>query len=120
MTLSPFLIAKYEVSQAEWKRVRDTNPSRRWGDSLPIHSVAWRDCQAFCREVGLYLPSEAQWEYACRAGTDTLFSFGDQATSEDEAFNLPSPVSVGSFGANPFGLPQAPIPSTSDDGFILE
>ncbi len=67
-TLSPFLVAKYEVSQAEWKRVMVNNPSRSKGDALPVEQVAWEDCQEFCRKTGLSLPTEAQWEYACRAG----------------------------------------------------
>ena len=68
VTLSPFLIAKYEVNQAEWKKVMGNNPSLFKGDALPVARVSWEDCQEFCKKWGLSLPTEAQWEYACRAG----------------------------------------------------
>ncbi len=72
--LSPFLIAKYEVSQAEWKKVMGDNPSAFKDDTLPVEQVSWDDCQEFCTKTGLSLPTEAQWEYACRAGTSGPFA----------------------------------------------
>ncbi len=69
VTLSPFLIAKYEVSQAAWKRVMGASPSEFKGDARPVEQVSWDDCQEFCEKTRLSLPTEAQWEYACRAGT---------------------------------------------------
>ena len=74
VTLSPFLIAKFEVSQAEWKRVMGSNPSEFKGDELPVENVSWDDIQEFEEKTGLTLPTEAQWEYACRAGTSTPFA----------------------------------------------
>ena len=75
--LSPFLIAKYELTQAQWRAVMGSNPSTTEGDDLPITNVSWNDCQEFCRRTGLSFPTEAQWEYALRAGTKTRFWSGN-------------------------------------------
>ena len=66
VTLAPFLIAKYEGTQAEWMRVMGYNPSRRRGDDLPVEMVSWEDCQDFCRKTGLSLPTESQWVHASK------------------------------------------------------
>ena len=76
VTLSAFLIAKYEVTQADWKRVMGSNPSRFIGDKLPVDDkdyFFWKNYQAFCERASLKLPSEAQWEYACRSGKEEVF-----------------------------------------------
>ncbi len=64
-----FWMAKYEVTQKQWKSVMGKNPSEHWGDYLPVDNVSWYDCMEFCRKSGLRLPTEAEWEYACRAGS---------------------------------------------------
>lgn len=86
-----FYLSKYEVTQAQWQAVMGTNPANDHGvgDDHPIHNVNWNDCQAFIRrlnEMGkgtFRLPTEAEWEYACRAGTTTRFSFGDALDCND-------------------------------------
>lgn len=89
--LSAFSLGKTEVTQAQWKAVMGYNPSYFKGDNLPVESVSWEDAMNFCKRLTerehnagrlpqnlkFTLPSEAQWEYACRAGTKTRFSFGD-------------------------------------------
>ena len=64
-----FWMAKTEVTQAQWQSVMGKNPSAHKGKNLPVEQVTWNDCQAFCKKLGLALPTEAQWEYACRAGS---------------------------------------------------
>ena len=82
-----FAMGKYEVTQAQWQAVMGTNPSHVKGDRLPVEGVSWDDTQEFCRRLnaglglseseGYRLPSEAEWEYAARAGTRTPFAFGE-------------------------------------------
>ena len=80
-----FWIGKYEVTQAQWKAVMKNNPSRFKGADRPVESVSWNDAQEFLQKLNatgrsplqFRLPSEAEWEYAARAGTLTAYSFGD-------------------------------------------
>jgi formylglycine-generating enzyme required for sulfatase activity len=89
VSLGPFLISKYEVTQAQWKRVMGSNPSKHWpggafpGVTLahPVENVSWTDCQTFARRLGLRLPSESQWEYVARAGTRTVWWTGNRKAS---------------------------------------
>jgi formylglycine-generating enzyme required for sulfatase activity len=87
VTLSPFLIAKYEVTQEQYEAVMGSNPSEYPGVDRPVEKVSWEDCKTFCNETGLALPTEAQWEYACRAGTSTPFSCGEELTHLYANFN---------------------------------
>jgi formylglycine-generating enzyme required for sulfatase activity len=79
-----FWLGKYPVTQAQWEAVMGNNPSRFKGDGrLPVECVSWEDCQEFITKLNgkvegaFRLPSEAEWEYACRAGTQTRFYWGD-------------------------------------------
>jgi len=108
--LDSFLIAKQEVSQSVWERVMGSNPSGFPGAGRPVEMVSWNDCRDFCARTGLELPTEAQWEYACRAGTDTPYSTGERLTAKEArvngaAFDEGSGTApVGSFPPNGFGL----------------
>jgi len=67
--------------------VMGANPSTFKGSQNPVEMVSWDDCQTFCGATGLRLPSEAEWEYACRAGTTTPFSFGATITPQQVNYN---------------------------------
>jgi len=87
-----FWMAKTEVTQAQWKQVMGTNPSKfiESGINAPVETVSWNDCQAFIAKLNnicasqitgkFSLPTEAQWEYACRAGTNKAYYFGSDAS----------------------------------------
>jgi formylglycine-generating enzyme required for sulfatase activity len=78
----PFYIGKYEVTGAQWEAIMGENPSWYPGDDLPVNKVSWLNCQEYCQRLSEHLgrtvrlPTEAEWEYACRGGTSTPFSFG--------------------------------------------
>ena len=86
-----FWLGKYEVTQNQWQSVMGSNPSCFKGDNnLPVENVSWDDCQMFIARVnnklncGARLPTEAEWEYACRAGTTTAYCWGN-ALNGDKA-----------------------------------
>ena len=85
-----FWLGKYEVTQKQWESVMGDNSSHFKGGDLPVEQVSWEDCQEFIRKVnaslncGARLPTEAEWEYACRAGTRSAYSWGD-ALNGDKA-----------------------------------
>jgi formylglycine-generating enzyme required for sulfatase activity len=97
VTVPEFWMGKYPVTQKQWQKVaalpkvkRDLKPfpSRFKGDQLPVEQVSWYDAEEFCQRLSqktgrtYRLPSEAEWEYACRAGTTTRYYFGDSITGE--------------------------------------
>ena len=79
-----FYLGKYEVTQGQWEAEMGNNPSssEQAGRDAAVGLVSWDDCQAFCRKLGdgFRLPTEAEWEYACRAGTATAFNDGTACT----------------------------------------
>ena len=109
----PFYMGKYEVTQEQWFEIMGENPSREKGRKLPVTNVSWEDCQEFIKKLnaktdgGYRLPTESEWEYACRAGTTTAYSFGDKITPKDANYldsKIDKPVAVGSYEPNAFGL----------------
>ena len=109
----PFYMGKYEVTQEQWFEIMGENPSREKGRKLPVTNVSWEDCQEFIKKLnaktdgGYRLPTESEWEYACRAGTTTAYSFGDKITPKEANYSgskIDKPVAVGSYKANAFGL----------------
>jgi len=112
-----FYLGKCEVTQEEYQQVMGINPSKFKGDRLPVERVSWNNAVAFCealskkegvpKELKFSLPSEAQWEDACRAGTRTLFSWGKNITPKlanyDES-GLKKTQQVGSYQPNPWGF----------------
>ncbi len=88
-----FFMGKYEITQAQYKAIMDSNPSNFKGEKRPVEEVSWDDAVEFCKKLSqktaktYRLPSEAEWEYACRAGTKTPFSFGETITTELVNYN---------------------------------
>jgi formylglycine-generating enzyme required for sulfatase activity len=86
VTLSkPFYLGQHEVTQEQWQAVMGSNPSQFTGPKLPVERVTWADCQAFLKKLAakvpgktFRLPTEAEWEYACRAQGTGRYSFGDE------------------------------------------
>ena len=133
VTLSKgFWAGKYEVTQGEWKRVMGAIPGKLIageGDDFPVYWINYAEAEEFCRRMTeraraagelpagweFRLPTEAQWEYACRAGTTTAFSFGGTLTSREANIGNPydgtpdgtpgtAASKVGSYPANAWGL----------------
>ncbi|HLX63742.1 MAG TPA: formylglycine-generating enzyme family protein [Planctomycetota bacterium] len=127
---APFYMGKFTVTQAQYEAVTGTNPSDFKGPQLPVEAVSWNDATDFCAKfstkpksqlganVSFQLPTEAQWEFACRVGTTTAFNTGDTISTDEANFygTEASPylrgtgvfrrttTPVGSFKPNAFGL----------------
>jgi formylglycine-generating enzyme required for sulfatase activity len=124
VVLVPYLLAKHELSQGQWKRLAGgANPSyvrpgnvprdQPTGDEFPVESVSWIDARELLRCYGMDLPTEAQWELAARAGSDAVFPWGDAAEALAGRANL--------FGREMLGLPAnlPGGPAPFDDGAKL-
>ncbi|NCR57372.1 MAG: SUMF1/EgtB/PvdO family nonheme iron enzyme [Microcystis aeruginosa LL13-06] len=132
VTVPPFFMGKYPITQAQWQAIAatakididlETNPSNFTGNELPVERVTWYQATEFCKRLSretkqeYRLPSEAEWEYACRAGTTTPFYFGETITGklanydasntyadEPEGEYRKETTPVGQFPPNAFGL----------------
>ena len=119
-----FYMGVYLVTQEQWQAVMGNNPSSFKGEkNLPVEKVSWHDCQDFCKKLKekdkkpYRLLTEAEWEYACRAGTTTPFYFGETISTDQANYNgdgiygtgkkgviREKTMPVGSFPANGFGF----------------
>jgi len=108
-----FYMSKNVVTQSDWEIIMKFNPSQIIGKNLPVVNVSWFDCQKFISKLNektksnFRLPTEAEWEYACRAGTKTKWFFGDELLPEDANFDnghIGTLSEVGRFKQNALGL----------------
>ena len=123
-----FYLGKYEVTQSQWKAVVGSDPSMFKGEDLPVEKVSWLDAVEFCKKLteiekrsgrlqdgmAYQLPTEAQWEYACRAGTTTAYSWGAKIASSNANYNWDGAYNtgndfkqtrdVGQYASNPWGF----------------
>ena len=132
VSVQPFFISKYLVTQSQWSAIAslrpvnqelNLDPSRFKGNNRPVEQVSWNDAVEFCDRLShktgrtYRLPTEAEWEYACRAGTTTPFHLGETITPDlanydgnvtygqgSKGINRAETTDVGSFPPNPFGL----------------
>ena len=98
VTLSPYFISKYEMTQAQWSRAMRTTPSnylpgtnyggKKTTQLHPVEQVSWNDCRHAMERLGLLLPTEAQWERSARGGRGNIWSCGDDRSALDEYDNL--------------------------------
>ena len=109
----PFLMQTTPVTQAQWKALMPASPARFQGANLPEDSVSWFQAVKFCdtlsnRDAAAYrLPTEAEWEFACRAGTTTPFSFGDSISPDDANYN--GNVHYGNGAGSQFRVATTPV-----------
>ena len=106
----PFLMSATEVTQEQWVRIMGSNPSKFRDPRAPVDSISWFEVQEFihrlnARHRGVYrLPTEAEWEYACRAGTLTAYAGGDRITTAQANYDGKHAMPVASFAPNAWGL----------------
>ncbi|MEM7204364.1 MAG: bifunctional serine/threonine-protein kinase/formylglycine-generating enzyme family protein [Planctomycetota bacterium] len=120
-SVAPFLLAKHELTQGQWLRLTGTNPSEYppgttfagvgFDLSHPVESVSWTDCARVLARHRLALPTEVQWEYACRAGTRQRFAFGDATAALAEHGNIADAASAFAYP------PGFAVEADLDDGY---
>jgi eukaryotic-like serine/threonine-protein kinase len=123
VTMPDFFISRYQVTQAQYAALIGHNPAQNQVDNNPVECVNWFDAKAFCQRLSdmtgrrYRLPAEAEWEYACRAGSTTPFAFGETLTdqlantyaeiayaSAAPGHHRDGPTTVGMYPANAYGL----------------
>jgi formylglycine-generating enzyme required for sulfatase activity len=121
--IAEFSMGRFVVTQAQWQAVMGNNPSRFKGENHPVEQVSWNDAQAFCKKLSQQtgrtyrLPSEAEWEYACRAGTNTPFHCGPTITPE--LANYDGTYAYGSGPKGQYRNQTTPVGSFASNGFCL-
>lgn len=114
VNIKPFFMGKFPVTQEQYQAVMGENPSKFKGENKPVESVSWHNAVEFCNRISqrigkaYRLPSEAEWEYACRAGTITPFYFGETISTElanyrGTNFNYEGKSYPGNYGNGPEG-----------------
>ncbi|MGF1518462.1 MAG: SUMF1/EgtB/PvdO family nonheme iron enzyme [Nodosilinea sp.] len=123
VALQPFLMGKYSITQAQWRAVAafpkvqlelNAEPSHFKGDNRPVEQISWWEAVEFCDRLAnqtkraYRLPSEAEWEYACRAGTTTPFHFGETITTDlanyrGQDWEYQGKTYPGNYGGGPYG-----------------
>jgi formylglycine-generating enzyme required for sulfatase activity len=114
VTVPSFYMGRFPVTQEQYLEIMGENPSEWHGVNYPVGCISWSDAKEFCKKLNLKtnkiyrLPSEAEWEYACRAGTITRYHFGDNYNLSLAAKNPYCETPVDGFPANSFGLHDMP------------
>ncbi|AUC62207.1 serine/threonine protein kinase [Cyanobacterium sp. HL-69] len=134
VNIFPFYMSKYPITQTQWRfvsslpkvqRFLKDSPSGFRGDNLPVEKISWYDAQEFCLRLKEYtkrsyrLPTEAEWEYACRGGSHSIFSFGNIINPQFANYDNRKNVKANSNSDDKFDRKTTPVDSFSPNGFGL-